>query len=172
LTESVQIRAAEPADAALLFSWIVELAEYERAAGQVRGSQELLADALFGAGACVEAVIAERAPGPDRVRGVPAGFALFFGTFSTWLCRPGLWLEDLYVPAADRRRGVARALLVHVARVAVSRRCARVEWAALHWNTPALSFYESLGAHRLEQWQTLRLEGQALERVAAEPAPR
>ena len=171
MTESVQIRAAEPADAALLFSWIVELAEYERAAGQVRGSQELLADALFGAGACVEAVIAERAPGPDRVRGVPAGFALFFGTFSTWLCRPGLWLEDLYVPAADRRRGVARALLVHVARVAVSRRCARVEWAALHWNTPALSFYESLGAHRLEQCRRFVSRGRRWSESPRNPRP-
>lgn len=162
MSDQVAIRTAEPTDVALLFSWVVELAEYERAAELVSGSEALLAEALFGERPGVEAVVAE-------VERAPAGFALYFGTFSTWLCRPGLWLEDLYVSPAHRRRGVGRALLSHLSRLALHRGCARVEWAALHWNAPALSFYEGLGAHCLDQWQTLRLEGAALARVADGP---
>jgi GNAT superfamily N-acetyltransferase len=107
-----------------------------------------------------EAVIAE-------LDDEPVGFALWFRTFSTWLCLPGLWLEDLYVSPRHRRAGVGRVLLAHVAGVAVERGYGRVEFSALDWNTPALDFYAGLGAERLEEWQVHRLEGEALARLAA-----
>jgi GNAT superfamily N-acetyltransferase len=161
LSDSIRIRPAERTDLALVFSLIVELAEYERAAELVTGSEELLDAALFGPHPRAEAVIAE-------LDGEPAGFALFFGTFSTWLCRPGLWLEDLYVSPAQRGAGVGRALLAHVARLAVPRGCGRLEWSALHWNTPALTFYDGLGAKRLDEWEGFRLEDKSLRRVAVD----
>jgi GNAT superfamily N-acetyltransferase len=157
----LRIRDAEPSDVELIYALIVELADYERAADRVTGTREMLSDALFGAEPACEAVIVE-------VDGEPAGFALWFQTFSTWLCKPGLWLEDLYVRPDRRRGGVGRALLQHVARVAVDRGYGRVEWSALHWNTPALEFYEALGAERMHEWQVHRLEGEALAGVAEE----
>jgi GNAT superfamily N-acetyltransferase len=160
LNAGLTIRPAERADVPLIFSLIVELADYERARDRVAGSEELLEDALFGADPVAEAVIAE-------LNGGAVGFALYFRTFSTWLCLPGLWLEDVYVSPRQRRGGVGRALLAHVARTAVERGYGRVEWSALHWNTPALTFYEALGAERLHEWQVHRLEGEALERVAS-----
>jgi GNAT superfamily N-acetyltransferase len=177
----MQIRPAEPADAALIFSLVVELAEYERAPEQVTGTPELLADALFGRRPSAEALIAEQlddagaglsSEAGSRAAGKPArqpvGFALFHGSFSTWECRPGIWLEDLYVPPRHRRAGIGRALLSEVASIAVARGCARLEWAALDWNAPALEFYERLSSKRLHQWVMHRLDGPALERVAAE----
>jgi GNAT superfamily N-acetyltransferase len=158
LSDAVQIRAAEPEDVPLLHSLIVGLAEYERAAERVTGTQEMLADALFGRRPHAEAVLA-------IVDGEAAGFALFFGTFSTWLCLPGLSLEDLYVRPEHRRGGIGRALLTHVAAVAVARGCGRVEWSVLNWNAPAIAFYESLGAETMHEWDTLRLSGDALARV-------
>jgi len=155
----ITIRPAEPADVALIFSLIVELAEYERAAEQVTGSAELLGEALFGEERSAEALVAE-------LGGHPVGFAVFHGSFSTWECRPGLWLEDLYVPPEHRRAGVGAALLSALAAIAIERGCARLEWAALDWNQPALAFYEKLGARRLGEWVVHRLEGETLERVA------
>jgi GNAT superfamily N-acetyltransferase len=160
LSSAVGIRDARPDDVPLLFSLIVELADYERAADRVAGSEALLHEALFGPRPHAEAVIASIAE-------EPAGFALFFGTFSTWLCRPGLWLEDLYVRPAHRRAGVGLALLRHVAGVARARGCSRVEWAVLEWNSPAISFYESLGAETMHEWETMRLSGDALTAVAS-----
>jgi GNAT superfamily N-acetyltransferase len=157
---SVRIRPAEPADVSLIFTLIVELADYERARERVVGTPELLSRALFGPEPAAEAVIAE-------LHGEPVGFALWFRTFSTWLCVPGLWLEDLYVSPRHRRAGVGRLLLAHVARVAAENGYGRLEWSALDWNTPALEFYADLGAERLEEWQVHRLEGEALARVAA-----
>jgi len=159
LSDPVAIREARPDDVPLLFSLIVELAEYERAADRVAGSEALLHEALFGAHPHAEAVIASLAC-------EPVGFALFFATFSTWLCRPGLWLEDLYVRPAHRRSGVGQALLGHVASVAVARSCARLEWAVLEWNAPAISFYEELDAEAMHEWETMRLSGDALAAVA------
>jgi GNAT superfamily N-acetyltransferase len=140
---------------------IIELAEYERAPDEVSGNPELLERALFGEQPAAEAVIAEMA-------GEPVGFALFFRTFSTWLCKPGLWVEDLYVSPRRRRAGVGGALLAHVAGLAVERGYGRLEWSALHWNEPALRFYQGLGARRLEEWQVFRLDGAALARAAGE----
>lgn len=164
MSTPLQIRAAQPADIDLIFSLIVELAEYERAPEQVTGTPELLAEALFGPHPWAEALIAERG-------GRPVGFALFHSTFSTWECRPGIWLEDLYVPREHRRGGVGRALLSEVAAIAIARGCARLEWAALDWNSPALDFYEGLGAGRLSEWLMHRLDGEALRAVAAETGP-
>lgn len=156
---NLTIRPAGPADVELIFSMIRELAEYEQAPDQVTGSPALLREALFGQAPTAEAVVAERDGGA-------VGFALFHGTFSTWECRPGIWLEDLYVPPGERRGGVGGALLQHLARVALERGCTRVEWAALDWNTPALSFYEKLGAEVLEEWKLHRLSGDALKLVS------
>ena len=159
LNPVVRIRPAEPADVELIFSLIVELAEYERAPEQVTGTPQLLNAALFGEQPSAEAVIAE-------LDGEPVGFALFHSTFSTWECRPGLWLEDLYVPPEHRRGGIGRALFAHVAAIAVDRGCARLEWAALDWNEPALGFYRKLDAKRLDEWLIHRLDGPLLRAAA------
>jgi GNAT superfamily N-acetyltransferase len=160
LTAGPHIRPARPDDVELIFSLINELAEYERAPEQVTGTPELLHRALFGSTPSAEALVAE-------LNGEAVGFALFHHTFSTWECRLGLWLEDLYVPPQHRRSGVGGALLAAVAAIAVERGCARLEWAALDWNTPALDFYAKLDARRLDDWVMHRLDGRALERVAA-----
>jgi GNAT superfamily N-acetyltransferase len=163
----VIIREARPNDVELMFHWISALAEYERARDKVTGNPELLAAALFGPAPCAEAVIAETriAPGAPAE---PAGFALFYRTFSTWQCRPGIWLEDLYVPPERRRDGVGGALMSHLAEVTLARGCARLEWAALDWNEPALNFYVKIGASLLADWRVHRLDGVALTRVAHE----
>ncbi|MGB0096984.1 MAG: GNAT family N-acetyltransferase [Solirubrobacteraceae bacterium] len=157
------IRSAERSDVPRILSLIVELAEYERAPDQVKGNAELLTAALFGSHPSAEAVIAE-------LDGQPVGFALFHSSFSTWECRPGIWLEDLYVPPEHRRAGVGQALLRHLAEIAVGRGCTRLEWAALHWNTPALDFYDKLGATRLDEWRMHRLDGEALALLAGPAA--
>ena len=159
MSTRVRIRFGRREDVEQIFSWIVELAEYERARDQVRGDSARLESALFGPHPVAEALIADHDDGP-------AGFAIFYSTFSTWECRAGIWLEDLYVPPHHRRGGVATALLSHLASIAVSRGCARLEWWALDWNELALDFYEKLGASRLAEWEIHRLEGSALELVA------
>lgn len=156
----MRIRPAEREDAELLFSLIRELAEYEKLSHAVQGDAELLATTLFEQDGA-EAVLVE-------VDERAIGYAVFFMTFSTFECRPGLWIEDLFVQPTQRRRGVGRALLGHIAGIALTRHCARVEWSALNWNEPALRFYDQLGATRLQQWQMLRLERDALERLATE----
>ena len=189
MTVAVRIRDARRDDVALIFGWIVELAEYERAPEQVSGTPELLEDALFGPAPSAEAVIAETRDEavPDAATTAadattrtvdattttadanhwqPAGFALFHSTFSTWESRPGIWLEDLYVPPVHRRSGVGAALLARLAQIAVARGYARLEWAALDWNEPALNFYGKIGARRLDNWILHRLDGGGLERIA------
>jgi GNAT superfamily N-acetyltransferase len=166
----VNIRDATRDDVELIFGWILELADYERGRHQVAGSPELLEDALFGPAPSAEALIAELredASGGGVSPPTPAGFALFHGTFSTWECRPGIWLEDLYVPPEHRRAGVGAALLAHLAGLTVARGYTRLEWAALDWNEPALSFYAKIGANRLDNWILHRLDDAALKRVAA-----
>jgi GNAT superfamily N-acetyltransferase len=164
LSATVRIRAAQPRDVPLLLEMVRELAAYERAADRVTGTEQMLADALFGERPVAEAILAE-------VDGAPAAFALYFATFSTWLCRPSIYLEDLFVRPDHRRGGVGRELLSHLARIAVERGCARLDWSALTWNSPALEFYAALGAERLEEWAGHRLEGQGLERLAAGLSP-
>jgi GNAT superfamily N-acetyltransferase len=155
----VAIRPATRADVPALLRLIQELAVYERLADQVHATEQLLADGLFGARPSAEALLAE-------LDGEPVGYALWFTTFSTFLARPGIWLEDLFVVPARRRGGIGRALLARVAEIAVERGCRRLEWSALDWNEPALAFYRSLGAETLRDWIQHRITGEALQRLA------
>ena len=153
------VRPARPGDIAAILGFIRELAVYEREPDAVHATEPMLADALFGARPAAEAVIAEQ-------DGAPVGFALFFHNFSTWTGKRGLYLEDLYVTPAARGLGAGKALLVHLAAIAVERGCARFEWAVLDWNTPAIDFYRAMGAVGMEDWTVQRVEGAALERLA------
>ncbi|MCS6800407.1 MAG: GNAT family N-acetyltransferase [Chloroflexota bacterium] len=153
-----RIRPAEPADVPAIVRLIQGLAEYE---GLPAAPDECrLREHLFGDRPWVEALVAEEG-------GQVVGFALFFSTYSTFLTQPGIYLEDLYVEPRHRRRGIGRALLSRVAAIAVARGCARLEWAVLRWNAPAIAFYDRLGAVPLDEWQIRRLSGEALHRVAA-----
>jgi GNAT superfamily N-acetyltransferase len=155
-----RIRPAERGDVPVILGLIRELAEYERLADVAVGTEEQLSRHLFGDRPAAEAVVAE-------IGGEPAGFALFFTTFSTFLCRPGIWLEDLFVRPEHRRAGIGRALLEHLAAIAVDRGCGRMEWSALDWNEPALAFYGELGARPVDGWTVHRLEGDALRSLGA-----
>lgn len=157
----ISIRAAVPADVPLIFRFITELAEYERLAHAVVAAPEMLAGALFCDRPFAEVVIAEHA-------GDPAGFALFFHNFSTFVGRPGLYLEDLFVRQDKRGLGIGRALLRHLARLAVARGCGRMEWSVLDWNAPAIGFYRGLGAVPMDEWTVFRLDGEALEALGGE----
>lgn len=159
MTTPFTIRPAARADVPVLIELIGELADYERLRDEVVLDAELLERHLFGERPAAEAVLAEAG-------GEAAGYALFFSTFSTFLGRPGIWLEDLFVRPARRGGGIGRALLVHVAALAVERGCGRLEWSALDWNEPALGFYRGLGARRMDEWLLHRLDGAALTSVA------
>lgn len=164
MSPRVVVRPAQPGDVPLIYDLIVQLATYERAPEKVVGTPEMLSRELFGERPSAEVLIAE-------VDGEGVAFALFHGTFSTWECRPGIWLEDLYVPPQHRRLGIGRQLLAELARIALQRGCARLEWTALSWNTPALEFYRQLGAAPLEEWINHRLDGAALAAVARAAPP-
>jgi len=153
------IRPATRADVPLLIELIGALADYERLRDQVVLDAALLEQHLFGERPAAEAVIAE-------VDGEAAGFALFFPSFSTFLGRPGIWLEDLFVLPERRGGGIGRALLAHLAGLVVARGWGRLEWSALDWNEPALGFYRVLGARVLPEWHLHRLDGAALAAVA------
>jgi GNAT superfamily N-acetyltransferase len=157
----IDITPATIADVPLVLRFIKALAEYERMTDQVVATEESLRESLFGAHPSAEAAIA-------RANGDPAGFAVWFYNYSTFLSRPGLYLEDLFVLPECRGRGVGRALLQHLARVAVSRGCGRMEWAVLDWNDLAIRFYRSLGAQPMSEWTVYRLTGDSLKRLAAE----
>ncbi|HEV2857291.1 MAG TPA: GNAT family N-acetyltransferase [Solirubrobacterales bacterium] len=147
----VQIRAAAEADVPLLFDLILELAEYEKLDEKVAGDAEVLRRSLFEEKAA-EALLIETADGET------VGYAIFFTTFSTFECRSGFWLEDVYVRPEHRRGGIGRAVMEHLAQIAQERGHVRLEWVALDWNEPALNFYEGLGAKRLDAWIIHRLE--------------
>jgi len=153
------IRPATAEDIPLVLEFVRELAEYEHLSLLVSATEARLRESLFGAH-----------PGAEVLLGfagdAPAGFAVYFHNFSTFLGVKGLWLEDLYVRPALRRRGYGRALLLHVARIAGMRGCGRFEWAALDWNEPAIRFYKSLGAVALDDWTIFRVTGPALENLA------
>jgi GNAT superfamily N-acetyltransferase len=153
------IRAATEADVETLFGLILELASYEKLSGEVNGDAERLRRSLFEA-RTAEALLAETG-------GEAVGYAIFCGTFSTFECQAGLWIEDLFVRPESRRLGIGRALFAHVAALALERGCPRVEWAALDWNELALGFYDRLGARRMDEWRMLRLEGEPLARLGA-----
>lgn len=154
------LRDARPGDGEAIHALIGELAGYEHLAHEFVGTPQDIERHLFGERPYARAMLA-------HVEGELAGFALYFHTYSTFLCRPGLWLEDLFVRPAFRRRGVGRALLVELARRAVEEGCGRVEWAVLDWNAPSIAFYRQLGARPMDEWTTFRLTGEALTRLAA-----
>ena len=158
---SFRIDPATPADVPLILDLIRELAEYERLADEVVATEADIHAALFAERPAAETVI-------GRLDGETVGFALFFSNFSTFLGRPGIYLEDLYVRPAFRGRGFGRRLLAHLARLARRRGGGRVEWSVLDWNAPAIAAYRRAGAAPLDDWTTYRLSGEALARLAGE----
>jgi GNAT superfamily N-acetyltransferase len=168
----VRIRPAREADVPAILGFIRELAEYEKLLHEVVATEEALRTTLFGDHPAAEVLMAEvlmaevEASAEAEERCI--GFALFFPTYSTFLARPGVHLEDLYVTPAFRGRGVGRALLSRLARTVVERGWGRLEWAVLDWNAPAIGFYRKLGAVPMDEWTTFRLTGEALEALAGE----
>lgn len=156
------IRHATPDDTPLVLALIRELAEYEKLTHEVVATEAQLRENLFGAKPQAEVLIAEW-------NGEPAGFALWFHNFSTFLGKRGLYLEDLFVRPAVRGKGIGKALLKRLARIAVERDCGRFEWAVLDWNTPAREFYVSLGAKPVPEWDIFRVTGEDLRRLAEAP---
>lgn len=161
----VTIRAAEPQDVPAILSLIRALAEYEKLLDEVTATEAALHDSLFGTRPYAEAMIAW-----DGEQAV--GFALYFHNYSTFLAKPGIYLEDLFVRPAYRGRGLGKELLARVARVAVERGCGRMEWAVLDWNAPAIAFYRSLGARPLQEWIVNRVTGDTLQALAAQAQTR
>ena len=157
--ENLRIIPAQPEHLPLILHFIRKLAEYEKLSHEVAADENLLKRSLFGEHPAAEVLLAyvgERA----------VGFAVFFTNFSTFAGRPGLYLEDLFVDSDMRGRGIGKALLKHLAQLAVSRKCARLEWAVLDWNAPSIEFYKSLGANPMGDWTVYRLTGAALNALA------
>ncbi|MFN2541827.1 MAG: N-acetyltransferase family protein [Chthoniobacterales bacterium] len=153
------IRPATLADVPTILDLIRELATYERAPNEVAATEDQLVDVLFGEKRAAEVLLGFE-------DGKPVGFAVFFYNFSTWLGRPGLYLEDLFVRPAQRGKGYGRALLVELAKIARERGCGRMEWAVLDWNEPAIEFYRKLGAKPMDEWTVFRLGRDGIERLA------
>jgi GNAT superfamily N-acetyltransferase len=156
---TIVIRPATPTDLSLILSFIRGLAEYEWLLDECVATEDLLREHLFGARPYCEVVIAEDGEGP-------AGFALFFHNYSTFLAKPGIYLEDIFVRPERRGHGLGKALLVHLAKLAVERGCGRLEWSVLDWNEPSIGFYRSLGARLMDEWTICRVSGEALEELA------
>lgn len=159
MTPSFQIRTATVEDIPTIYKFIMELAVYEKLVHEVVATEDSLRDRLFDNRLAGEVVL-------GLENGTPVGMALFFHNFSTFMGKPGLYLEDLYVQEQHRGRGYGKALLVHLAKIARERDCGRFEWSVLDWNTPAIKFYESLGAKPMDGWTVYRVTGQALEDLA------
>ena len=158
----LSIRPAVPDDVPLIRTLIAELADYERMPEAAVATDDGLRAQLFGPQPAAEVLIGE-------VDDAAAGFALFFHNFSTWHGRRGLYLEDLFVLPPFRKLGIGRALMIHLAKLAVERDCARFEWSVLDWNTPAIDFYRSLGAVGMDEWTVQRVDGDALRALAQTP---
>jgi GNAT superfamily N-acetyltransferase len=156
-----RIRAATREDVPLILGFIRELADYERLSHEVSATEDLLRRSLFGDRPAAEVLL-------GYLGEEPAGFALFFHNFSTFLGRPGIYLEDLYVRPGSRGSGLGRALLARLARLARERGCGRLEWWVLDWNEPAIAFYRSVGATPMDEWTVYRLSGEALARLASQ----
>ena len=155
----VTINPATRDDVSLLFELVMALAEYENLSHEVIGAPEDLEQHLFGDSPTAHAIVA-------RIDGAPAGFALYFFNFSTFLMKPGIYLEDLFVLPGYRRRGIGTAIFQYLAQVALAKGCGRFEWSVLDWNQPAIDFYRAKGAVMLNDWSTCRVTGQALEDLA------
>ena len=173
------IRSATPADVPLIFEFIRALADYEKLSHEVEATETQLRATLFPADSapvahCVIAFSPAAHPPdkPGEAQGAkpgalqPAGFAIYFYNYSTFLARPGLYLEDLFVKPEFRGSGLGKALLLHLAKLANARGCGRMEWSVLDWNQPAIDFYEKLGARRMTEWQICRLTGPSLAQYA------
>src|SRR6476660_8130207 len=156
---SFQIRDATVADVPIILQLVRDLATYERAPNDVFATEEDLREVLFGAEPAAKVLIAFE-------NAAPVGFAIYFFNFSTWLGRPGLYLEDLFVRPAVRGKGYGRALLARLAQIAQERRCGRMEWAVLDWNQPAIGFYKKLGAKPMDEWTVFRLERAEIAQLA------
>lgn len=156
----INIREAIPADVRQILDFIIELAVYEKARHEVKADESSIHASLFGDDPRVYALICE-------VDDKPAGYAIWFFNYSTWLGKHGIWLEDLYVTPAYRGRGAGKALLRHLAALAVEKGCGRFEWSVLDWNRPSIDFYESLGARPQSEWIIYRTAGEALDSLAA-----
>jgi GNAT superfamily N-acetyltransferase len=154
------VRFAEPDDSKALFDLIQGLAEYEKLSHAVTGDASALQEHLFGSRKYVEAILAEYS-------GKAVGFALFFHNYSTFLTKPGLYLEDLFVLPEYRRQGIGKALLIKLAQIAVERDCGRLEWSVLDWNESAQAFYRSMGASILDDWRICRVTESAISQLAA-----
>lgn len=157
----IGIRPATEEDVPLILSLIRDLAKYERLSHEVVATEEILQGSLFGERRVAEVVIGHQAE-------EPTGFALFFHSFSTFLGRPGIYLEDLYVKPEFRGRGIGRAMLAYLAGLAKERNCGRLEWSVLNWNEPAIRLYRGIGAVPMEDWTVYRVAGEALEQLAAD----
>lgn len=153
-----KLRPAVPADVSTILSLIKGLAEYEKLAHEAVATEEDLRETLFGKKKFAEVIIGEE-------NGTPVGFALFFHNYSTFLGKPGIYLEDLFVEPEHRGKGYGKALLTHLASLAVERNCGRLEWSVLDWNEPAIGFYKSLGAVPMKGWSVFRLTGEALGKL-------
>jgi GNAT superfamily N-acetyltransferase len=154
------IRPAQASDCGLVLAFIRELAEYEKLLDRVQATEAKIREGLFGARPYAEAIIGE-------IDGAPCGFALYFHNYSTFLAQPGMYLEDLYVRPAARGHGMGLALIAHLAKLALARGCGRLDWAVLDWNTPAIEFYQRIGAVAQADWTGQRMEGAALAALAA-----
>lgn len=159
------LRPAGPDDVPLILAFIQELAEYEKLPHECKATEEKLSETLFGPKPYAEVVLAF-----ESSTLTPLGFALFFHNYSTWLAKPGIYLEDLYVRPEHRGKGAGKALLIHLAQLAVERNCGRIEWSVLDWNTPSIEFYKALGAVPMDEWTTFRLTGDAIPKLAAQSA--
>jgi GNAT superfamily N-acetyltransferase len=158
-TENLAIRPARAADVPIILELIRALATYERAPNEVSATEDGLNKVLFGEKPAAEVLLAFE-------NETAVGFAVFFHNFSTWLGRPGLYLEDLFVRPEDRGKGYGRALLIHLAKIARERGCGRMEWAVLDWNEPAIQFYRKLGAKPMDDWTVFRLTRDGIAKLA------
>ncbi len=158
-TENFAIRPATVADVPIILELIRALATYERAPNDVTATEDGLSKVLFGEKPAAEVLLAFE-------NETAVGFAVFFHNFSTWLGRPGLYLEDLFVRPEDRGKGYGRALLIHLAKIARDRGCGRMEWAVLDWNEPAIQFYRKLGAKSMDEWTVFRLKRDGIAKLA------
>jgi len=157
-----KIRQATENDVPVLLSFIRQLAEYERMSNEAVLTEEILRQSLFGPRPAAEALL-------GYLGDEPVAFAVFFHNFSTFLGRPGMYLEDLFVVPEMRGKGFGKAMLVELAKIARERKCGRFEWAVLDWNEPAIKFYKSLGAVAMDEWTIFRVTGKALDRLAGGP---
>ncbi len=156
---NIKIRPANENDTSLILSFINELADYEKLSADVVATKDVLRESLFGKKPAAEVLL-------GFIDSEPACFAVFFQNFSTFLGRPGMYLEDLYVKPEMRGKGIGRAMLAHLAKIAVKRGCGRFEWSVLNWNEQAIRFYKSLGAISMDEWTTFRISGDALQKLA------